>query len=272
MPIKLMAALPPPAGADASGVFPLHRALPRHRRPAGTLQDRPLHPEPRASTAPSACSPTPATRTRSRTGMASSSSTSASSATCSPPWSPKGVDAVPGQPGRQASSPTSPQTSSSWPRRSNCRCANPRPKFNPGLGEPNVGALKVMQFIMRKPEVFPNDYYRLWRQAHDEALAKSPYAQEQFRKIVVSKRSRVNDNDAAARAHFRWSTRRCTTWSCRSGWTAWSRWGPSGSTWRPAGDPARFRRLVGVVLPVRPAGPHHRRRSAERLTAPTRLR
>jgi len=81
--------------------------------------------------------------------------------------------------------------------------ANPRPKFNPGLAEPGVGALKVMQFIMRKPEVFPNDYDKLWRQAHDEALAKSPYAQEMFRKIVVSKRSRVNDNDAAARAHFR---------------------------------------------------------------------
>ncbi len=81
--------------------------------------------------------------------------------------------------------------------------ANPRPKFNPGLAEPGVGALKVMQFIMRKPEVFPNDYDKLWRQAHDEALAKSPYAQEMFRKIVVSRRSRVNDNDAAARAHFR---------------------------------------------------------------------
>ena len=81
--------------------------------------------------------------------------------------------------------------------------ANPRPKFNPGLGEPGVGALKVMQFIMRKPDVFPNDFDKLWRQAHDEALAASPYAQEQFRKIVVSRRSRVNDNDAAARAHFR---------------------------------------------------------------------
>jgi hypothetical protein len=83
------------------------------------------------------------------------------------------------------------------------RVANPRPKFNPGLGEPGVGALKVMFFIMRRPDVFPNDYDKLWRQAHDEALAASPYAQEQFRKIVVSKRSRVNDNDAAARAHFR---------------------------------------------------------------------
>ena len=66
-----------------------------------------------------------------------------------------------------------------------------------------VGALKIMQFIMRKPDVFPNDYYALWLQAHDEAMAASPYAQEQFRKIIVSKRSRVNDNDAAARARSR---------------------------------------------------------------------
>jgi EthD domain len=80
---------------------------------------------------------------------------------------------------------------------------NPRPRFNPGLGEPHQGAVKVMHYIMRRPKVFPNDYYKLWRQAHDEALAKSPYAQEMFRRIVVSKRSRVNDNDAAARAHFR---------------------------------------------------------------------
>jgi hypothetical protein len=80
---------------------------------------------------------------------------------------------------------------------------HPRPKFNPGLGEPGCGAVKVLHYIMRRPEVFPNDYYRLWRQSHDEAMAKSPYAQEMFRKVVLSKRSRVNDNDAAARAHFR---------------------------------------------------------------------
>lgn len=80
---------------------------------------------------------------------------------------------------------------------------NPRPGFNPGLGEPGCGAVKVMHYIMRKPQIFPNDYHRLWRQAHDEAMAKSPYAQEMFRKIVLSRRSRVNDNDAAARAHFR---------------------------------------------------------------------
>lgn len=81
--------------------------------------------------------------------------------------------------------------------------ANPRPKFNPGLGESGHGAVKVMQFIMRKPEVFPQDYHRLWRQAHDEAMANSSYAREMFRKITVSKRSRINDNDAAARAHFK---------------------------------------------------------------------
>lgn len=81
--------------------------------------------------------------------------------------------------------------------------SNPRPQFNPGLGEPGHGALKVMQFIMRKPEVFPQDFDRLWRRAHDEALAASPYAQQMFRRIVLSRRSRINDNDAAARAHFR---------------------------------------------------------------------
>ncbi len=80
---------------------------------------------------------------------------------------------------------------------------NPRPRFNPGLGEAGCGAVKVLHYIMRKPEVFPNDYYRLWRQAHDEAMAKSPYAREMFRRVILSKRSRVNDNDAAARAHFR---------------------------------------------------------------------
>ena len=80
---------------------------------------------------------------------------------------------------------------------------NPTPKFNPGLGAPGNGAVKVMHFIMRRPEVFPQDYHRLWRQAHDEAMAKSPYAREMFRKIVLSKRSRINDNDAAARAHFK---------------------------------------------------------------------
>ena len=81
--------------------------------------------------------------------------------------------------------------------------AKPTPDFNPGLGEPGKGALKVMQYIMRRPDVFPQDFHRLWRQAHDEALAASPYASDMFRKIVVSKRSRVNDNDAAARAHFK---------------------------------------------------------------------
>ncbi len=55
--------------------------------------------------------------------------------------------------------------------------AKPTPDFNPGLGEPGNGALKVMQYIMRRPDVFPQDFHRLWRRAHDEALAASPYAE-----------------------------------------------------------------------------------------------
>jgi hypothetical protein len=81
--------------------------------------------------------------------------------------------------------------------------ANPMPKFNPGLGEPGRGGVKVMHYIMRRPEVFPQDFYRLWLRAHYEAMAKSPYAEDMFRKVVMSKRCRVNDNDAAARAHFK---------------------------------------------------------------------
>ena len=80
---------------------------------------------------------------------------------------------------------------------------HPLPAFNPGLGEPGHGAVKVMQYIMRRPDCFPQDFPRLWRQAHDQALAASPYADEMFRRITLSKRSRVNDNDAEARAHFK---------------------------------------------------------------------
>ena len=129
-------------------------------------------------------------------------------------------------------------------------------------------ALKVMQFIMRRPEVFPNDYYKLWRQAHDEAMAASPYAQEQFRKIVVSKRSRVNDNDAAARAHFRMVDPPVYDMVV-SFWVDSIEQVGAFRQYVDAlqAEPTRLRRLVGVVLPVRPARAHHRRRSAERLTA-----
>ena len=80
--------------------------------------------------------------------------------------------------------------------------ANPMPKFNPGLGEPGKGSIRVLQYIMRKHDVYPQDFHRLWRQAHDQAYTNSPYAQEMFRKIVISPRSRVNDNDGPARKHF----------------------------------------------------------------------
>jgi hypothetical protein len=67
--------------------------------------------------------------------------------------------------------------------------------FNPGLGVvKGVGALKVIQYIMRDDDIYPEDYYRYWREAHDRALEKAPYAGEQLRRCVANKRSRVNAN------------------------------------------------------------------------------
>lgn len=81
---------------------------------------------------------------------------------------------------------------------------NPIPAFNPGLGiVSGVGALKVLQFIMRDDDVYREDYYQYWREAHKEALEKAPYAREQLRRCVMNKRCRINDNDGAARAHFK---------------------------------------------------------------------
>ena len=82
--------------------------------------------------------------------------------------------------------------------------AHPVPKFNPGLGiVSGVGALKVLHFIMRDDDVYREDYYQYWREAHEEALANAPYAREQLRRCVVNRRCRLNDNDAAARKHFK---------------------------------------------------------------------
>ena len=76
--------------------------------------------------------------------------------------------------------------------------------FNPGLGlVQGVGALKVMQYIMRDDDVFPEDYHKYWRQAHEQALAQAPCAREQLRRCLASRRSRANDNDGAARKHFK---------------------------------------------------------------------
>jgi hypothetical protein len=80
----------------------------------------------------------------------------------------------------------------------------PLSEYNPGLGiVEGVGALKVMQYIMRDDEVFPEDYRLYWRQAHEHALEQTPYAREQLRRCVANWRSRVNDNDGAARKHFK---------------------------------------------------------------------
>ena len=110
-----------------------------------------------------------------------------------------------------------------------------------------------MQYIMRRPDVFPNDYYRLWRQAHDEALAASRRTRRSmFRKIVVSKRSRVNDNDAAARAHFRMVDPPVYDMVV----SFWLDSMEQAGAFRQYVDAmqdsaARLRRLVGVVLPLR---------------------
>ncbi|MGA3127482.1 MAG: EthD domain-containing protein [Candidatus Korobacteraceae bacterium] len=81
---------------------------------------------------------------------------------------------------------------------------NPLTTFNAGLGiVKSVGALKVMQYIMRDDEVYREDYYQYWREAHAAALEKSPYAREQMRRCVMNKRCRINDNDGAARKHFK---------------------------------------------------------------------
>lgn len=80
----------------------------------------------------------------------------------------------------------------------------PLTQFNPGLGiVQGVGALKVMHFIMRDDAVYREDYYQYWREAHENALEKAPYAREQLRRCVLNRRCRINDNDGAARKHFK---------------------------------------------------------------------
>ncbi|MDM3357005.1 EthD domain-containing protein [Citrobacter sp. Cb004] len=82
--------------------------------------------------------------------------------------------------------------------------ANPLPEFNPGLGlVKNVGGLKVLHYVMREDSVYPEDFSKYWRDAHFEALEKSAYAKSQLRRCVANWRLRLNDNDAAARKHFK---------------------------------------------------------------------
>lgn len=81
---------------------------------------------------------------------------------------------------------------------------SPLPAFNPGLGiVQGVGALKVLLYVMRADEVYREDYYRYFREAHEHAMERAPYAREQLRRCVMNVRSRANDNDAAARKHFK---------------------------------------------------------------------
>ena len=81
---------------------------------------------------------------------------------------------------------------------------SPLTSFNPGLGViKGVGALKVLHYIMRADDVYPEDYLAAWRAAHERALDQAPYARAQLRRCVMNKRCRINDNDAAARKHFK---------------------------------------------------------------------
>ena len=112
----------------------------------------------------------------------------------------------PRRPRRTASSsPTSAPTSSSWPRKRRCRCRRRSRPFNPGLGiVSGVGALKVLQYIMRADDVYPRGLLPvLARGARAGDGQQAPYAREQLRRCVMNKRCRANDNDAAARKHFK---------------------------------------------------------------------
>lgn len=79
----------------------------------------------------------------------------------------------------------------------------PLPKFNPGLGfVQGVGAVKVLQYLMRDEEVFREDYYRYWREAHEAAMEATPAMKAQLRRCVLNRRCRLSDNDFEARRHF----------------------------------------------------------------------
>lgn len=81
---------------------------------------------------------------------------------------------------------------------------SPLPAFNPGLGiVTGVGALKVLLYVMRADDVYREDYLRYFREAHEHAMERASYAREQLRRCVMNIRCRANDNDAAARKHFK---------------------------------------------------------------------
>ena len=80
----------------------------------------------------------------------------------------------------------------------------PLPEFNPGLKlVSGVGALKVLLYLMRGDAVFREDYHQFFREAHAYAMERSPYARDQMRRCVLNWRCRANDNDGAARKHFK---------------------------------------------------------------------
>ena len=187
---------------------------------------------------------------------------------------PEGVTQSRGQPGRPVLRRRAAPTSSSWPRRPRCRCRTPVPTFNPGLGEPGRGRAQGHAVHHAQARGLPQRLLQALARGARRGDGRSRRTRsEQFRKIVVSKRCRANDNDAAARAHFKMVDPPVYDMVV----SFWCDSIEQAGAFRQYFDalqeqPARLRRLVGVVLPVRPAGPHHRRRAAERLTAPDRRR
>jgi len=77
-----------------------------------------------------------------------------------------------------------------------------RCRIQPGSGRAGQGALKVMQYIMRRPDVFRRTS-RLWRRAHDEALAAAPYANDMFRKDRREQALARERQRRGRRAHFK---------------------------------------------------------------------
>lgn len=64
---------------------------------------------------------------------------------------------------------------------------------------PGRGAVKVMHFLPKAKGLYLEDYLQYWDEAHERALAKSPYAAGQLRKYVRSVRLPQTDN---VKGHF----------------------------------------------------------------------
>ena len=84
--------------------------------------------------------------------------------------------------------------------------AVPTAKQLPGsnsVGRGSSCGFTVWQFIMREDDVYPEDFRRMWRIAHQAALHSVPEAGEKLRRCVLNWRSRLSDNDGPMRQRLR---------------------------------------------------------------------